>query len=191
MEFFVWDSLPIGNACVLDGPENFEKPYQLRTGASFAAAFPADVLFRMAKRHGKDTGLTDDLVNGAFLKVCSAEVVAFLQKRKAKNLEYLPVSVLDHKGKPTPRAYFIVSPLGLQAALDLEKSKPRYNRILKTQISQVERLVLDTAKIEPGVRIFRLTGLSTPVFVEKDLAQEMQAAGFTGSSFLKLDEYND
>ena len=43
---------------------------------------------------------------------------------------------------------------------------------------------LDTDRIERGVKLFRLKGLTTPVLMEKGLADAITAEGFVGPLFL-------
>lgn len=189
MDLKVWQAVPIGNACTLEPIENVERHTDLKRGVPFAARFPRDATLRMDRKFKKDTGLTDDLSNMNRIKVCSGKLTEFLKKQKLKNVEFLPVTILDHKGKVASKEYTIVHPVGLQDALDVEASKPRFNRILKTQIDEVERFVVDVRRIEPGVRIFRLAGFYSPVLIDAELAKSIEAEGFRGSAFQELDRY--
>ncbi len=188
MELMVWESVAVGNACRLEGVENVDS-LDLVPGIVFGKSAPTNIRLRMSKFHKKDTGLTDDLTNDNHLKVCSSRVVEFLKKRNLQNLEFLPVTILDHKGKAAGAGYCIVHPAPPQDALDVKASQPTYSPILKTRISRVKQLVVDTKRVEPGVGIFRLKSFSLPVFIDRALAAEMQKEAFVGSVFTELDEY--
>jgi hypothetical protein len=189
MEYVVWKSLPVGNACMLDDVENVEKSSGLPRGVPFVAKFPADAVMHMTDRHKKDTALTDDISSFSSLKVCSPRIVDFLRKKQLKNLEFLPITILDHKDKVASKDYCIVHPIHPQDALDLDKSQPKYNPIMKTEISDVAQLVLDPARIDPEVRLFRLKAFIFPVLLEKSIADEMAGMGLKGPLFKPLSEY--
>jgi len=115
--------------------------------------------------------------------------VAFLQSRKVKNVEYLPITILDHKGKVASKDYRIVNPVGLQDALDPDASRPKFNLIKKDQIDTVERVVIDAKRVDPELEVFRLQGFYFPVFVSRGLADAITAAGFAGPYFRELKDY--
>ncbi len=191
MEYVVWECAAVGNACGLDSIENVERARALKRGVPFGDAFPGDARFRMSKAHKKDTVLTDDLSNTDRLKVCSPRLVDFLRKAKVGHVEYLPVRILDHKGKVASSDYRIVNPFPPQDVLDLKASGPQYSAIRKTTIMDVKRLVIDAKRVEPGVRIFRIKDFTDPVLVDRQLAEDIAAAGFVGPVFTELDEYEN
>jgi hypothetical protein len=189
MDYLTWDTSAAGNVCRLEGLENVERDLDLLDGVPFGDAFPADARIGMSKKHKKNTALADDIPNDTALKYCSQRLVDFLRAKKLSNVEYLPVTVLDHKGKPTRDRHFIVHLVHPQDALDLERSRPRFNALRKTKVDAVGKLVLDPRKVDPEVRIFRLAHYRRPVIIEKKLALEMEAQGFTGPAFYPLDEW--
>jgi len=189
MDYLVWETVPVGNACMLDLLQDVEWDTNLLRGIPFLGTFPRDAHFRMSKRHKKDTRLTDDLWNMSGVKVCSPRLVQFLRDRQVPALEYLPVAILDHRGKVASKDHCIVHTIGLQDALDLKRSKPEYSPILPDEIDTVERLIIDPSKVAPDVRIFRLAAFLFPVLIEKGLAEEMEREKFVGPTFQPLDEY--
>jgi hypothetical protein len=190
-QFLVWgvNAYSVGNACMLDPIENFSPRKALRKGVSLLATFPADAALPMSQRHKKDTALTDDISNFDNIKVCSAPLVEFLKKRQLKNVEYLPVTIHNHKGKVASKDYFILNPLPLQNALDVHASQPKYSNLVPTEVTTVEKLVIDPKRVEQDVKVFRLTAFSAPVIIESALAKEIEAAGFVGPSFISLERY--
>lgn len=183
MEFMVWTSVAVGKACMLDSLANVENGFDLVQGRPRAEGFPANARFKMSAHHKKATELTDDVSNYSHLHVCSPALVAFFQRRSLANVEYLPVTILNHQGKVASDEYSIVHPIHLQDALDLKASQPSYNAVKKDQIDSVERLVIDARKLAAGVRVFRLRGFYHPVIIDKALADELEAEGFEGPAF--------
>jgi hypothetical protein len=145
----------------------------------------------MSDDHPRSIGLLDNVMNLADLIVVHARLKGFLEAKALKNLEYLPVSILNHKGRTASRDYFIVHPLVPQDCLDVQKSGVRFNAIIRTDISSVRQLVLDPSRIDPDVRLFRLAHFTLPVLVDKEIADEISMAGFTGVTFVDTSRYGN
>jgi hypothetical protein len=190
MEFVVWGSVPIGNACLLEDVENVDRSSRLNRGISLAKEFPSDAVMRMTQRHKKNTALLDDVASFSMMKVCSPRLVEFLRGFNLKNVEFLPVTVLDHKDRVASKDYCIVHPIVLQDALDVEASEASYNAITPEEIDCVEQTVLDMGKLDPEVRLFRLKAFIIPVFLDKAIADEIQAKGFKGGTFESPADFN-
>jgi hypothetical protein len=189
MDFVVWGSVPIGNACMLEGIQNFDGESDLVRGMPWLASFPKDATMAMSQRHKKNTALVDDVSSFGSLKVCSPKLVEFLKSKKLKNVEYLPITILDHKRKVASKEYCIVHPVHPQDVLDVAASTPEYSALIQTEIMAVKKTVIDARRLEPGVRLFRIANFFFPVVLEKGIADEMVAKGFKGSAFEPLEEY--
>lgn len=189
MEFLVWDTVPLGNACLLDPIRQAAPERKLLRGISYDGRFPSEARFEMSKRHKKETALLDDVMNMDSVKVCSRRLVEFLKTRELRGVEYLPVTIFDHKGKVASSEYAIVHPVGPQPALDVEGCQPTYSNMIEGQIVRVQQLVIEPERVEAGLRLFRLDGFFYPVLVDRDLAMEIESAGFRGPAFTPLDQY--
>jgi hypothetical protein len=190
MDYRVWKSSPVNNACRLAVIEGYERSFELSYGIPLAAVFPKKARAPMSSNFKKATALTDDLSNMNDVKVCSKRLVEFLQTNDVRHVEYLPLTIINHKGKVASSEYFIVNPVGLVDALDLPASKPIYNAIKKDMIDDVDRIVLDPRRVDPERKLFRLAGLYHPVLIETGLADAMKAAGLVGPFFKKLEFYD-
>lgn len=190
MEYRVWRSSPVNNACRLALIQGYKRDFEFTYGVSMAAAFPKNVRAPMDGDFKKATGLTDDLKNLDGVKVCSKRLVEFLQKNDVRHVEYLPISIINHKGKVASSDYFIVNPVGLVDALDLKASEPDYNSIKEDMIDSVVRIVLNPKRLDPERKVFRLKGFFSPVLIEKGLADAMKAAGMVGPFFKELEFYD-
>ena len=189
MEYLLWSESPVANACTLENVENLHR-FDLPCGVPLQKEWPSDALARMSKSFKKATALTDDLVNSDSIKVCSKRLVDFLKRKKLKNAEYLPLIILDHKGKVASKEYSVVNLVGLQDALDHRASKPTFNLLDPNQIDDVENLIIDVERIDPTLMVFRLKGLFDPVLIEKRLADAILKEGFVGPFFEPLEDFN-
>jgi len=183
MDYLVWVATYAGNACHLLGIRKVEYVHQTVEGHEYGDAFPSDAVMSMSPHFKKDTKLVDDVMNAARVKVCSKRLVDFLKSKHLKNVEYLPVTILDHKKKIASKEYNIVNPFGLQDAIDMKASVPTLNSFDQS-VDSVQQLVFDKSRIDPELRLFRFAGLSRPVIIEKTLAEELRAQDFVGLSFL-------
>lgn len=188
MDYLVWSAAPVGNVCTLEPIVNVTRFVELTRGVPLQETFPEDAFLQMSKNFKKDTKLVDDVMNGNGIKICSKKLVEFLKSKELKNIEYLPVTILDHKKKVASKDYCIVHPVGLQDAIDLKASVPQYNAILTTKINSVNQLIIDESRVDSQVRVFRLVGLTRPVLIDAKLADEIRSEGFVGSFFKALKE---
>lgn len=189
MDYLVWERKNEGNSCMLMPPEGIDRDWELLKGVPRAASFPPAALFRMSNDHKRNIGLPDNLMNLAGLVVIHRRLRLFLEGKSLKNIEHLPVSIINHKGRVASMNYSILHAIVPQDALDLQRSGAKYSPIIPADISSVDELVLDTTRIGPDVRIFRLRSFGFPLIIERSLAQEILQAGFTGTAFIELDRY--
>jgi hypothetical protein len=183
MDYLVWKATYAGNACQLTGIVNVEYDHLLVEGHEYRDTFPPDARMSMSPHFKKDTKLVDDVMNADDLKVCSKRLVDFLKSKKLKNVEYLPLTIFDHKKKVASTEHCIVNPFVLQDAIDMKASQPTLNAFDQT-VDTVKKLVFDKSRIDPKVRLFRFAGLTRPVIIERSLAEEILTHGFVGTTFL-------
>ena len=136
-----------------------------------------------------DTLLTDCLKNSSGELVVSAGVVAHLQGSGVQKVEYLPVHIFDHRGRPVDDSYAIAHPVQPVNCLDLDACKPRWNATIPGQIRRVQKLVLDPARIDPARQLFRCAAYTDPKIVHRSLGEGLRAAGFTGCDFIELEVF--
>ena len=182
-DFFVWDSKDEGNTCVLSVIQKVKKTGRLSLGIELLADWPSDAYFSMDPEFPRDMGLADNLKNFNSVAIISGPLMQFLEEKGVTNTEFLPVGIINHKGKPVVGKYFIVNPIHPQDCLDVKTSEPEYYSISPTKVSNVQRLVLDPKRIAPEVAIFRVKNFGAPIVIRAELANEIVAAGFTGISW--------
>jgi hypothetical protein len=99
-------------------------------------------------------------------------------------LEFLPVSILNHKDRLASDDYFILHPLGPQDCIDLERSKVKWNPLKKQTIMNCKGLVLKPGAIPPGLKLFRPKYWGANVMATRAFADDLVSAGFTGLQFI-------
>jgi hypothetical protein len=189
MNFVIWDAKDEGNSCVLLPPGGIARDWELYEGVPRAATFPPDAFFRMSDAHPRNIGLTDNLINLSELAVVSERLKELLEGKSLASVEYLPVTIRNHKGRAAPRRYFILHATSVQDCLDVPVSGCTHSHMVPTDIVAVERLVIDPARVDPAVALFRIKDFGSPLLIRRGLAEELDGAGLRGLSFVELDAY--
>lgn len=174
--------------CVLDGLTGVTAE-RAGKGLSRRAAFGAKAAFRMSARHRRHTALADNLSNMDREIVVSRRLKDRLEEFKPRDVEFLPVSIVNHWGWAASRDYFVVHPLGQVDCIDTARSVYRWNAIDPDKMSACSRLVLDPDRIDPDRLLFRPRHLGHHVLVRPDLAASLAREGFTGLLFTPLDAF--
>jgi hypothetical protein len=130
----------------------------------------------------KDSKLYDMLRVKYDNAVVSEALAAIL--RGDPNIELLPVTLVDHAGKPRPEKYFYLNPLAVDC-LAIDRCFPQWNHIDPDSASEVAAFVLDPARV--GERtMFRPTIVnSRPMIVTRELAEKIKGFTGVGISYLK------
>jgi len=177
------------NVCVLGTLSGVERDWELREGLTRTKSFPETATFEMNPEFPDNTLLADNLRNTASAIVASNGLKRYLESQAGPKVEYLPVTILDHRGKVASRDHFIVHPIDPVDCLDLKKCQPTWNRIQKTWINRVRHLVLQEDKVPADRFLFRPKAFHRVILVRRELAEAIERKGFTGVRWLELDEF--
>jgi hypothetical protein len=189
-EYVVWQHAIAPNACALEQLHGVEQKYTLQKGITLLDEFPDNAYFDMDPELPNDILLTDSLYNTSNLLVFSEALVSFLSELNMENLEFLPVKIMNHKGKFVDEKYYIFNVLNHQDCLDIEKSGAKLPRIKTGNIRKLKKLVLKEEKLDPSLDIFRVEKVPTATVVKKSLADKIDAMGFTAIDWVSLDEFD-
>src|ERR1700733_3434978 len=175
----------VKHACVLGTLTGLEDIGELNRGISFQDRFPENVRYQLDPDFPDHLTLTDSLMNSDGLIVASTGLKTHLQQAGLDSVEYHPVQIVDHKGKEFAPAYFIVHPTNPVDGLDADALGARPSRILKGIVSNVQKLVLRPDAIPPGRKLFRLLTFRKVTLIRRELAADLDKAGFTGFRWLE------
>ncbi len=182
MDFLLWRSQLKEGFCVIK-PPNIEDIWELNDGISRISDFPADVSCRMNPKFPRDIQLSDNLY-GARVPVISRKLKELLGKEVLHNkVEYLPVQIINHKGRVASKDYFILHPLDVCDCIDVEKSGVGWNQITSNQISSCNSFVLKDEAIPDEYKLFRPKYWGKNILVRRDLVDTLNTAGLTGLVF--------
>jgi hypothetical protein len=157
-------------------------------GLPVAQQFPDNAYFEMDPEHPKDVMLIDSMSNlNAHLLVGPA-VRAFLQSESIEGLEFLPVSIRDHKGRVASSDYRIVHPTRVVDCIDQASSEFEWNGLDPTVMSMVFQMVLKRAALGPEDKLFRPKHYETQLLIRGDVAERLMGKRFTGVALLPAEQ---
>jgi hypothetical protein len=182
MKYMIWRSQIREGFCVIGEP-NVDDIWELEDGVSRIENFPPDAACKMSARFPKDIDLQDS-VPGAGLTVISEKVKQVLERLVIGHIEYLPVRILNHKGRVASKSYYILNPLDVVDCIDLDASVVEWNEINTDRISYCKSLVLKPESIPESVTVFRPKYWTANILVRDDVTKALDSAGVTGLLFL-------
>ena len=173
--------------CSLQKIENLPDSLRLTKGQELEP-WPENVKLHMDPNFPKALQVPDCVKNLQNAIVVSKRLKEFIEAAKPVHVEYLPISIIDHKGKVASAKHFIVNPYKLQDCIDQGASTIRWNPMDKDLISACTKMVIDEKRIEQNARVFRLQHYRKKVLFARDLAEGIEKAKFTGLNFIEIDE---
>lgn len=187
-KYFFWGADYKEGFCVIQASEGFDEAYLLDSGISLSEKWPSNVRCDMDPEYPKDIKLADNLY-GAGSAVISGPIKELLISEQVKNVEFLAVTIRNHKGRVASKDYFIMNPLEVVDCIDIEKSGVRWNAIDSDLISSCDHIVLRRDAIPPTCKIFLPKFLPIKIFVHPGLIEKLVDAGFSGLYFTDPLEY--
>ena len=196
VDYVLWARKVVDNATTLKGIQGVEDEWELNEGISRSETFSQTASFQMDLDRPDDTVVLDSISNIDFLIVASPRLTEFLRNQELKKVEYLPVTIFDHKEKPLPEKYFIVHPIDPIDCLDTAKCGATFSKINPESVKRLQKLVIrndlidgTTNTLSVGRLLFRPRNFYRITFVHRNLAEAIDAAGFTGIRWVEIRDY--
>jgi hypothetical protein len=181
-----WANKRVAHGCRLLGLADDEMRFQIAKGISRREDFPACAHYMMNPDFPDGTITTDQLPNQSAQIVVAERLRDFLVARKVPEVEYLPVAIHDHRGRPVRSSYFIVHPVGVVDVLDREACGITWD-FTGQSVQRITSFVVQQAAERDLRPITRVAFMSGYLAVHRALAQRILDAGFTGSGFVEPD----
>ena len=154
------DSMPTGS--------NFDSTdgSGARRGESVAKVWPADARCDMSPEVG-GMKLADFVGNTVRLLIVHERIKNVMERTNEGKIEYLPLSIFNHKKRLASKDFFVVNPLGTDDVLDLGKSKIQRSG---KDIVDIDKMILDPEKMKRAPDIFRPREAPTSYIISKRVA---------------------
>ncbi len=160
-----------------------ERCWELNQGISRIKDWPSEIGCKMDNECFRVKQLAD-VLSGYGQLLISVKLKELLEKNALHNqIEFLPIKIINFKGKVFSENYFILNPLDIFDAMDKQASGSTWNTIDSTMISCCEKLILKESAIPEGSHLFRLKNFLSHILISRDLADKIKAEKITGVYF--------
>ncbi|MDH5179687.1 MAG: hypothetical protein OEZ39_17680 [Gammaproteobacteria bacterium] len=185
--YLKWDVYTPTGCCTLVGLNNVG-PVKNRYRARPYESISTNAYVTMDDSFPKDKKMADNIrVIGAGF-VISGRLKEFLESKQIVNVQYIPITIINHNGNAEDAEYFVLHPHGAIDCIDMENSVFEWCTIDPKTIDYFDEFVINEDKIDPNRLLFRPKYYSEIVLIRKDLAEEIVALGFTGIDFEEAEE---
>lgn len=194
MRYFVLvQDLDLEDAAVLSDPpaQIRDELFRFYEGVLLKDWFPSPAMFPMDPEYPRARKLYALQANTLGLLVISKELKATLDEVGCDNLEYLPISITNHRGKLASADYFVVNILQQVDAMDRERSVYKNNALIPSRVNVLEKLVLLEDRIPPHLRLFLLTNAPRFPIITETLKKAIEKKKLDGMLFVPVEEFDD
>jgi hypothetical protein len=185
----IWGTGGVPYACVLKKLAGVEDEWELNEGVPRAHSWGEHAVYRMDAERPYDMILTDNPANVDGLIVVSRRLKDSLAAWNVQKVEFLRITILNHKGRIASGDHFILHAIEPVDALDQGQSAASWSALDPSSIDSVERLVLDEGRLDPSRLIFRLQWFPDVLLVRRDLVRALDRGGFSGLRWIELEDY--
>ncbi|WP_426756607.1 imm11 family protein [Myxococcus sp. Y35] len=161
------------------------KSYATHLGERLSPFYPKDARIPMSPEH-PGIKLSALIGNGRSMLIGSSAFKEAVQKHCANEIEYLPFTLHDHRGRPYSDDYCIINPIGTFDCLDLEASDISWSAKSPRKILRVREYVLDRAKMQSAPQLFRVEGAPSEYVIGRELARELYDRKLTNIRWTEL-----
>lgn len=164
--------------------------WKLAEGRSVVKQYPPAVQLKMADRY-PGIIVPDFIYNVVACTLVSEAAKDLLEQHARADIEFLPFTLLNHKGRVARERCFIANVLGVVDCVDPTRTSATPSKMEKGTYLFLNKLELDMKKVPETARIMRLKQLPSVMIVHEALRAVLQERGMTGLGFIELGEECD
>lgn len=180
--YFEVASENVKGACSVTYLNNREHSWAMKTGKSVSRTWPADMTFSMNPERPKDVALIDAIYNLEGYLLASARLTTFLRALSLPQVEFLPVAILDHKGRIASKDYTIPHCHRVVDCVDQQNSDFKWDG-LQDPSMVVKQLALNPSALGDEDRLIRPQYIPGVTLYRADLREILNAEKFVGLMF--------
>ncbi len=165
-----------------------EGGFRFRECEAMADVFPSNTFFQMSEDYPECLELVDFLHVLEDTLVVSEEARQLLECENVRGLEFIPVRILNHKGRSVKRKYYIANCLNLVDCIDQEETEFEWDTLDESQMEDVVNLTIDESKINQNTALFRMKHLQEFLIVRRELAEKISAVGLVGLAVTEIED---
>ncbi|MDH5216602.1 MAG: hypothetical protein OEX19_02830 [Gammaproteobacteria bacterium] len=143
----------------------------IASGKPAISKYPNDVSVRISSGRGGIV-LSDIIANKNHSLIVHQTVKEVIETFCEKFCEYLPLDIINHKGRLASNEYFYVNPLGTHDCLNLKESVIKWTDDGK--VIKVRKFVLDKNKLDDVPPLFRVPQNEYQYFINQQLVEALR-----------------
>lgn len=187
----LWVLKYLNDGAVLAGfPKSKIKAFRYAEGKRLAKEFPKKATVQFADMFKARRTLNDFVFNLEQALFVSSKVRDILDQLEVPDLEFLPVTIKDHKGAVAADDYFILNPIGQQDVIDMKKTKALMDRLLEDEIFRIKKLALQPKAVPKGPCLFRAARMPRLILIDDTVRNAFKKQGVTGYRVFKAEGWN-
>lgn len=160
--------------------------WRVGKGEAVASTWPADASIHLRKSSGrKVTDIVGTVTKALFVSKRVRDILE--QFVPTGSVEFLPVTIYDHRKRLVSSDHVIANPLGAFDCLDLSASELLWHPEKPDTIISVEKPVLSAKKLQKAPPLFRIQHATMRHVVNYDAAKALLEAKLTNLYWDKLD----
>lgn len=180
--FMIWtlgDRSNTSLAFFKDSPTGLElRDYYLIQGKRLGTHYPEDAKLHMDNRT-RGIKLSSLLGNTNYFLVVCTEMKNVIEQTCTNEIEYLPISIVNHKGRVQSQNYWIINPIGTYDCVDRSASDIDYLSTDPQKVIGVTKLVFSSAKLANAPHLFRVPEQPEEYFISATLGKALLPHAFT------------
>jgi hypothetical protein len=181
---------PGPGACHLGNVRGVPDDFELLEGVSRGAGFPDNAYLEMSKKYPNDIRLEDFVYNTNSLLIVSDRVRQLIEGEGFQHVEFLPVTIVNHKKRKEKAPYFILNCFPLQDCLDVKQSAGEKNPIDPDDFMRLDKIVIDEQRVDQSAAIFRMKGYPGIKVFRRSALQRLLDEGCSGIAMKEIADYN-
>lgn len=177
-----------GDYCAIhELPDEFPDPWMPSDGERMGDEYGAPADLSMSSE-SPGILLSDVISNILGYLIVSPALRALLEEHSGAEIEFLPVRILNHKGRLASDEYSIANVIGTVDCVDMARSEGRLDPGESGVFARLKKLHLDPGRVPPEGRLFRIAAMPPVMIIRDDLRRILEDAGITGAEYLTLGE---
>jgi len=192
LRFYELDTLgdsEIDDRLVLDNfvAEMEDEVWRLLKGEPAAEVWPADArIYLTGDEDGLDFG--EFIANTENVIVAGRQFVKLIRKHcKGVPIEFLPISIYDHRKRLLTAEHVVVNPIGSCDCVDLERSDVLWGKGKTKKVLSVDDLVIDRKRGAEAPQLFRPEHARSTYVMRFELTKAIKDADLRNVVWTKLD----
>lgn len=164
-----------------------KKAWRAAEGERMGTEYPAGVRLEMSKRH-RGLVIPEYIPNTVLMPMVTGKLKTLLEQESGAEIEFLPFALYNHKGRVADPECFIANVIGTREWADMTRTRGEKSIISPGTFEALHLLHLDSAKVDPQAKLFRLNIIPRFLIVRGDLRAAFEQHGIKGMKFTAMGE---